>query len=283
MTSPEPMTREELLELAALDAFALLDDYESALFTRSFHHAPAAVQDEIQEIQAAFASEAALLPDAEPTPDLRQQVLDAVAKAVESEAVGFSPLAMIGRTRPAEKETAGRIGLGSSAQIWRAAAFVLAGVVLVSAYFNVQLRSDNNQLIDYAFGLGSQKEIEKRIGTEVLAALGSPTTTHVALLPTASSMHAERGMFAMLGVPEGGDEAVLFLFNLPARSEFTLTARDADDNVVFSVPFKSGGLYSGVRIDGFPASLAANVNVKWEITGARDEGRDPLVLTSRVA
>ena len=45
------MTREELLELAALDAFGLLDDYEAALFTRSFHHAPVAVQDEIRSTE----------------------------------------------------------------------------------------------------------------------------------------------------------------------------------------------------------------------------------------
>ncbi len=47
MTSPEPMTRKELLELAALDVLGLLDEYEAAYYTRSFHHAPASVQDEI--------------------------------------------------------------------------------------------------------------------------------------------------------------------------------------------------------------------------------------------
>ena len=43
MSVPNPMTREELLELSALDALGLLEEYEAALFTRSFHHAPAAV------------------------------------------------------------------------------------------------------------------------------------------------------------------------------------------------------------------------------------------------
>ncbi len=56
MTSPAPMSREELLELAALDALGLLDEYEAALYTRSFHHAPAAVQDEIKDLQATFAT-----------------------------------------------------------------------------------------------------------------------------------------------------------------------------------------------------------------------------------
>ncbi len=57
MTSPEPMTRQELLELAALDALGLLDRYEAALYTRSFHHASAPVQDEIVRLQAEIASD----------------------------------------------------------------------------------------------------------------------------------------------------------------------------------------------------------------------------------
>ena len=66
MTSPEPMTRKELLELAALDVLGLLDEYEAAYYTRSFHHAPATVQDEIKRIQAEVASDESLLPGEEP-------------------------------------------------------------------------------------------------------------------------------------------------------------------------------------------------------------------------
>ncbi len=64
MSPPTPMTREELIELAALDALGLLDEYESALFTRSFHHAPAAVQKEIKDLQAAVTADPSLLPTA---------------------------------------------------------------------------------------------------------------------------------------------------------------------------------------------------------------------------
>ena len=92
MTTPSPMTREELLELAALDAFGLLDDYEAALFTRSFHHAPVAVQDEIKELQASFASDPVFVPDVQPATDLRHRVLDRVSKAIETESVELAPL-----------------------------------------------------------------------------------------------------------------------------------------------------------------------------------------------
>ena len=79
----ELMTREQLLELAALDALGLLDEYEAALYNRSFHDAPAAVQEEIQRLQALVANDETLRVDEEPDPSLRARVLTAVAKAIE--------------------------------------------------------------------------------------------------------------------------------------------------------------------------------------------------------
>ena len=78
MTSPNPLTREDLLELAALDALDLLDEFDSAHYTRSFHDAPARVQDEIKQRQAELAADTTLLPEEGPTPSLRPRVLDAV-------------------------------------------------------------------------------------------------------------------------------------------------------------------------------------------------------------
>ncbi|MCP4007434.1 MAG: hypothetical protein GY725_24900 [bacterium] len=100
MTSPTPMAREDLLELAPLDALGMLDDYESALFTRSFHHAPAAVQDEIKELQAKVASNPVLLPKIEPPARLRERVLMRVDRAIEEGGAELRPLATIGRRRP---------------------------------------------------------------------------------------------------------------------------------------------------------------------------------------
>ena len=68
MTSSEPMTQRELLELAALDALGLLDEFEAAYYTRSFHDAPATVQDEIKRLQAELATDQRLLPGDEPDP-----------------------------------------------------------------------------------------------------------------------------------------------------------------------------------------------------------------------
>lgn len=96
MTSPDPMTREELLELAPLDAYGLLDEFEAALFNRSFHHAAPSVQAEIRALQAQLAEDPTFLAGDEPRPLLRQKVLVQVADAVEVAVEQLKPLATIG-------------------------------------------------------------------------------------------------------------------------------------------------------------------------------------------
>jgi hypothetical protein len=96
MTNSDPMSREELIELAPLDAFGLLEDYEAALFNRSFHHAPASVQAEIRALQAQLAEEASLLSSEEPRQTLRQKVLIRVSEEVEEATEQLRPLATIG-------------------------------------------------------------------------------------------------------------------------------------------------------------------------------------------
>ncbi|MDY7109471.1 MAG: hypothetical protein SYC29_12620 [Planctomycetota bacterium] len=226
MTSPTPMTREELIELAALDAFGLLDDYEAALYTRSFHHAPVAVQNEIKELQAAFAGEASLLPDVEPDPALRQRVLDAVSKAIEAESLNLAPLAMIGRPDRARPETAGRIGAGASTPVWRAAAFALAAALLVVAYFAGQFLERNNMLTGALIDLDTFQTVEDDIGPTFKDFVGNPTCTTRTLFPDRES---DNDAFAVVYVNEQG-QAFVFAACLPCKSgPFTVTATDPND------------------------------------------------------
>ena len=75
----------------------LLEPIETDLFNRSFHDAPASIQDEIIQMQRDFALDESLLPaDAIPPSSLKQQVLQAVAKAADKEAQRLAPLALIG-------------------------------------------------------------------------------------------------------------------------------------------------------------------------------------------
>ncbi len=118
MTSPDPMTREELIELAPLDAFGLLDDYEAALFNRSFHHAPAAVQAEIRAIQAELAENTAFLSAEDPRALLRQKVLLRISEEVEETAEQLKPLAQIGGTQAALGQVGGSLApIGTTATV----------------------------------------------------------------------------------------------------------------------------------------------------------------------
>jgi hypothetical protein len=263
MTSPTPMTREELLELAALDAFGLLDEYEAALYTRSFHHAPVAVQNEIKELQAAFAHEASLLPDVEPDPALRQRVLDAVARAIEAESMELAPLAMIGRPDRARNGTAGRMGLGAATPVWRAAAFALAAALLVVAYFAGQFLERNNQMTGYVIGLLTHDQIEEAIKPNFRDFLADPSCAMHVLQPSADGIDAVAAVF----VNERTGEAFFFALRLPVQSDpFVLRATDDSGEPVSTWEFSSTSAVTGVRLGEI--SLALTTALTWEVVDA---------------
>ena len=166
MTSPAPMSREELLELAALDALGLLDEYEAALYTRSFHHAPAAVQDEIKDLQAAYSADPTFLPDVKPASTVRVRVLGAVRRAIEQESLELAPLAMIGRKHLRNGAAVGGAMAIASSQFWRAATFVLAGVLVVVLYFSSQKNQDNHAIKDLAIDLLAEFQVQDLIAAE---------------------------------------------------------------------------------------------------------------------
>ncbi|MCA9295349.1 MAG: hypothetical protein KC983_02510, partial [Phycisphaerales bacterium] len=168
MTSPEPMTRDQLLEYAALDAFGLLEEYEMALYTRSFHHAAAGVQDEILALQAELVSDESLLTDLSPPQELRERVLRAVSQAIDADARRLQPIARIGRTRSTGGTAAGsRFKLSLAGQFWRAAAFVLAATTIVGAYLGSQAWSEYARITKHVLGLELDEQIRQDIGPEL--------------------------------------------------------------------------------------------------------------------
>jgi len=94
------MTREELLELAPLDAFGLLDEVEAALFHRAFHQAPPSVQDEVIALQAELVAADHFLSDDEPRPILRRKVLLRLEEVMDESAEELRPIAQIGSRGP---------------------------------------------------------------------------------------------------------------------------------------------------------------------------------------
>ena len=155
------MSREELLDLAALDAFGLLDEYDAALYTRSFHHAPATVQDEIRRVQAELAIDPSLLTASdEPPVELRARVLAAVAAAREREEAQLAPLATIGRGRRRRRRIPRTtVRFVASGLFWRTATFVLASAVIAMAYSWYTAVQTNVRLAEIALSKGVEDQL----------------------------------------------------------------------------------------------------------------------------
>jgi hypothetical protein len=266
------MTREELLELAALDAFGMLDDYEAALFTRSFHHAPAPVQDEIKEIQASFAGDPALLPDVEPTAEQRGRVLAAVARAIESESVELAPLAMIGGSPRNRGTRATRQASVLSSPFWRAAAFILAAGNLVFAYFCVQLYQDQVQLAEAIIERDTIDGAKALIGGDFYEDfVGNPNCKVVVLSPIGGRPISATVYLKPVTTASGEAEYALFLKTegLPETTPFTLTARQGTEVELTHQFTTAVAAISGKRIDEVVAVVGlAATRMTWEITDA---------------
>src|ERR1041384_7158321 len=72
------MTLQELLEHAHLDALGQLDEREQAAFEAAFAVAPPAIRAQVRAEQARWAPMEELLPQVEPSPDLRGRGRSAV-------------------------------------------------------------------------------------------------------------------------------------------------------------------------------------------------------------
>lgn len=271
MTSPEPMTRDELLENSALDAFGLLDEYETALYTRSFHHAHVAVQDEILRVQAELVSDESLLSSQLPDPSMRRRVLDSVAKAIESETSQLAPLATIGRSRADHEQdrpaVAGRIS--GAAVYWRAACFALCAALIVVLYNLTETSNTNSQISAAFLNNLTDVQIESLIGSTVKDFMFDKSSERVVLSPLNPSAKCRGVLF----VRESANDAFLVVDGLPVNSEFRVSFKDAKGTQTTVHRFASNGGIYGAQIN----AIAANVkNVTWLVT---DTDGNPLLAS----
>ncbi len=266
MTSPNPLTRADLLELAALDALGLLDEFDSAHYTRSFLDAPAAVQDEIKQRQAELAADSTLLPEEGPTPSLRQRVLNGVAEAVEQKDHELAPLAQIGqRYRTSSAEGFGQ----NSTPFWRAAVFVLAAAVVVLAYFTTDAYRQGNLIAVAALTGNTTEQLEKMIGPTFKDFLLDGNARLIAFEPS------DRGTTfkAVVLVNEFTNEAFLVTDGLPPSdgAEYTLRVSHAGGTPETVSTFKSNGTLTGARfgLEGINANALASAT--WLITNGKGD------------
>ncbi len=257
MTSgAEEMNTRQLLELASLDSLGLLDDVESAIYTRSFLNAPATVQDEVVRLQSEVCGDLALLPAEEPDTKLRERVLKAVADAVAREEARLAPLARIGRRR-GRAEVQGRL-IGSGL-LWRAACFALTGVSLILAWFLAQSYQSSNDLARAALW-------------------GDTAALEVILGPLAKDFLLEGSRQAVLipvddGVPYKGcayisetrEKVLLLVDELPVIEDqmYTVQIVLKDGGTEKLQKFRGLVGFGGVRLD-VPAAVIANA-ARWQI------------------
>lgn len=227
MTTPSnPMSVDELRELAALDALALLDDYETALFNRSFHLAAAGVQDEIKDLQAAIAADTSLMPGVEPPEELRRRVLAHVARAVDDASGPLAPIAAIGRPRREETAAPQRATIWGSAQIWRAASFLLATSLLVGLLFGQRLIDEMHDSRAILKNELTERAIEDVIGWDARRMIEDPATKCIRLEPIVDADdQLEEGRFAILYINEETEDSCLVTFGLDRNEEYKVTGR----------------------------------------------------------
>jgi len=270
MTAPEMTSREELLKLAALDVFGLLDEYESEIFNRSFHHAPAAVQDEIIALQAELASDTSLLPDEQPDPSLRERVLERVMQAVEDEAVKLAPIAQIGRGKRSPGDDAmivNQRSLQRAAWVWRAASFVLAASLLITLFLLVGVLQESREFAELVYSNEQQQKLREYLGDDIDDYIGNPNVVSVAL-----PLHAEdyRGMVD-IHLNERQSSALVITRGLP-KGEYKLRIRIDDEQPPIVVrSFESNDFYSHFRVDDLDSHGVKTVaSCTWEIVDEQD-------------
>jgi hypothetical protein len=264
------MSREELLDLAALDAFGLLDEYDAALYTRSFHHAPATVQDEVKRLQAELVTDPTLLTVAEEPPEeLRARVLAFVAAAREREEAQLAPLATIGRARSDEAAYAGpRRRFSSSALFWRAATFVLASAVIAMAYSWYNAVQTNVRLAEIALSRGVEDQLRELMGEDFAAFIktgNSNKTIHTVPL------RGDGGAHATLYINESDGVAFLLATSLPPSGpnlRYTLVVDVAGQPQAVKA-FASNGLVAGVRVSGLSRDMMTSTS--WRIVDDANE------------
>ena len=233
MDSPELLRREELIEQASLDALGLLDEAEAAHYSRSFHAAPASVQEEVRQIQAAVAADPTMLSDEEPPAGLRGRVLGAVQDAMEAEAAELQPIASIGVRRgaraPSQREQAlaavelERLGLRMQSMqrtlsVWRAASVALAASVLAAILWVTVIASEAMRVTQLAENTITSAETRKLLGEAFPGFARNVHCDLFAMVPLGKDRHA----CGILSVNRQSGDAFVMALGLQTNMDYTL-------------------------------------------------------------
>lgn len=228
----------ELLEMASLDVLGLLDADEREAFERGFRAAPPEVQSQIRREQLRAAGFDAVLPSVDPPLGLRARVLAALREAMAGSGRGASRADVAGRIVP---EVARAYSVN---RWWRTAAIGAMAAALVFGFSTLQLKSDNELLVDGTKGNLMSDIFRQDFGPRFEQAFFNPHTKFVQFAPAAAPADdAETTTKAILVIDPETKKGQLFLKNLSnVRGEYSLVIVDEQGQVARAVlDFRGSG------------------------------------------
>jgi hypothetical protein len=247
MNLSEPISLNNLREMAMLEALGLLDSVDESKFEESFGGLSPALQAELLDLQAAVAAEIAAAGDEKPDRALRYKVLARLASEIERDEVACGPIASIGsRTRRLAASASNARGVAEgeyggvstehrlrrSAMIWRAAAFVLGSSLLALVVIQQQSLALSGRILELADSNIAFKGLVERLDEN-----GHPTSEFEPLLRSTTqetiAFSGPTGGGACLVIVEtaGQDSGtgMVLLFDMPRAQSIELIAIDRDD------------------------------------------------------
>lgn len=254
----------QLIEFAVLDAHGLLEAIEVDLFNRSFHDAPAAIQDEIISLQEALALDDSLLPDVKVPESLKQKVIARVSKVADKEASRLAPLALIGARAGASRNQDARY---QPSQVWRMVAMVLLGVAVVLAVLAVDAQRRASNMATIALNAETNESLAELAGPGFTSFVGNPYC-HVFRLEREEgrsegyirvAIHELTGEGYVIGIDLHESEEIIILGTTPDGNVIEL-ARLIGDSPVIGREFKiSPTIGRTITI----SAVDANTGARW--------------------
>lgn len=290
MNSPELLRREELIEQASLDALGLLDAFEAAHYAKSFHAAPASVQEEIRQLQAEIATDSSLLSDEEPPAGLRGRVMGAVMDSIEHETRELQPIATIGsraRRVAATGATATAADIAGvvrdermhlqyrsmqrSVAVWRAASVALAASLLGSFLWLNVITHDAMSIAQLAQGQATQAQLIEMLGSDY-ATFSTDKTMRIRSL---AALAGEPGAAILYCDPKNGD-GYLVGFGLAQVGTYTIRSI-ADDGTTITL----GQVIGGARVTATRLARVDSTRLAHSRIEVVDDTGRPILLAER--
>jgi hypothetical protein len=204
------MNTQQLIEMAVLDALALLDDEEREDFERSFRGASPDVQAHVRREQTRLCNIESILPNVEPPAGLRAAVLAAVRDEIALER---------------DHAVAGRIARGGVAlqllpvrrvsPLWRAAAVGLATASVVFGVTTLWMKGEFRKLETTIAAFDTNASIDNALGQEAALLVRDASVPKFALQPVSASFPGSGSLF----LDNERGKGVLFCNQLPTQEE----------------------------------------------------------------